>query len=364
MKQECDINHHNMRLRTIVTLCTVALGGFVILITRHHLRDLGEIARTYSTFDRFIKNHPDSVFQYRPSREVTPFNSKQSNQVPKIIHQVFLTDGRNASLDTYQDALASCRRLHPDWEHKIWTDINATSFVRDHYANILPHYKNYRQSIQRANILRYLLLHHYGGVYLDLDITCLTPLDEMLHLPWLTPGAYPAGVNNAFILARKEHTFLVKLQQNIPSRDLWWPMPYVENMLTTGCMFFTNRWMKYVRGLDRRLSEVPYEDRVFVLADEHGDLNSHMLRGKVVTSLFAHGGASSWHGWDAATIVMIGKHYGYFLVLLALTVGTAGVTLWRLSKGRSSCRRRRRRSWREIQEEPDDEERLLVDKQG
>ncbi|KXL44898.1 MAG: glycosyltransferase family 32 protein, partial [Acidomyces sp. 'richmondensis'] len=217
----------------------------VILITCHHIRDLGEVGRTYLTFNRLIKHHQDVLFQYRPSREGKSLNSEQQCRVPKIIHQVFLADGRNSSLDKYEDALASCHRLHPSWEYRLWTDDNSRSFVRDQYANILPHYKNYRQSIQRANILRYLLLHHYGGVYLDLDITCLTPLDELLHLSWLTPGAYPAGVNNAYVLARKRHTFLVKLLQNVPSRDMRWPMPYVENMLTTGCMFFANRWMRY-----------------------------------------------------------------------------------------------------------------------
>jgi hypothetical protein len=195
--------------------------------------------------------------------------------------------------------------------------------MREHYPEISAHYEGYRQTIQRANVLRYALLHHYGGVYLDLDVTCRVPLDDLLigeHAPsFLTPAAYPAGVNNAFILTRPGHPFLTASLARLPSRDLRWGLPYVENMLTTGCMFFTNAWMAHVRESAARvghdLQGEGYDNRVQVLADRDGCLESHMLRGKVVTPLFEHGGASSWHGWDAAVMVFVGKYYGSFLVL-------------------------------------------------
>ena len=151
-------------------------------------------------------------------------------QAPKILHQIFLQEGRNSSLDRYSDALSSCRALHPDWQHNIWTDENSTEFIQEHYPALFNSYEHYKQSIQRANILRYALLEHYGGVYLDLDVTCLSPLDDLLHLPWLTPGAYPAGVNNAFILSRPHHGFLREVLANIVAHDLRWGMPYVENL--------------------------------------------------------------------------------------------------------------------------------------
>ncbi|EMC95943.1 glycosyltransferase family 32 protein, partial [Baudoinia panamericana UAMH 10762] len=179
--------------------------------------------------------------------------------------------------------------------------------MESHYPSIAPHYKRYARTIQQANSLRYALLHHYGGVYLDLDITCLEPLNNLMHLPLLTPGAYPAGVNNAFILARPRHGFLSSLLENLPRHDLRWPMPYVENMLTTGCMYLSNIWMEYVRNL--LASDGAEEDRVYILADQHGAPEPHMLRGKVKTPLFEHGGASSWHDWDAAAVVLIGTHY-------------------------------------------------------
>lgn len=352
-----------MRTRNIIALCFMFLAAFVVL-NRCHIRDVYEVARTYATYHNLMRRHPELLHRYSPERLEESSTINLPQRVPKVIHQIYLQEGRNSTIHTYSKALASCRNLHADWTHLLWTDDNATAFMRRHYPLIAPHYEGYAQSIQRANVLRYALLDHFGGVYLDLDITCLPPLDNLLDLPLLTPGAYPAGVNNAFILARPHHGFLAKVLQTVASKDMRWPMPYVENMLSTGCMFFTNRWMDYVRDLQRRING-DAEDNVYVLADQYGHMQPHMLRGKVTTPLFAHGGASSWHSWDAAVIVSIGKHYDYVLKILAIGVLVSLALAWRMT-----CRTYRGECWqayanaRRSMQKRDDEERLLAGKEG
>ncbi|KAK3058298.1 hypothetical protein LTR09_001376 [Extremus antarcticus] len=327
------------RQRQILALCVSALLG-ILLLLRHHLRDLSEVARTYATFYPHLAHHPETLHRYRPANN-PPTPRHEIELAPAIIHQIFLTEGRDAPLAKYEAGITSCQAVNPDWTHYLWTDGNATTFVAAHYPEILPHYEGYKQSIQRANILRYALLDHFGGVYLDLDITCLQPLDDLRLLSFVTPGAYPAGVNNAFILSRPHHGFLQHLLDGVESRDLLWGMPYIENMLSTGCMFFSNRWMSYVRSLSAHSGD---EERVFILADQTGDIEPHMLRGKVTTPLFTHGGASSWHGWDAAAIVMIGKHYYYFAAFLGCVFSLAVLSIRRCTKSRPVVSRRWRRS--------------------
>ncbi|KAK3697081.1 hypothetical protein LTR37_017679 [Vermiconidia calcicola] len=238
--------------------------------------------------------------------------------------------------------------------------------MAENYPKLLPHYLGYKQSIQRANILRYALLDHFGGVYLDLDITCLHPLDDLRHLPWLTPGAYPAGVNNAFMLSRPRHGFLRHLLDGVQSRDLSWGMPYIENMLSTGCMFFSNRWMSYVRSLAKARHGMPEEARVYILANQAGEMEPHMLRGAVTTPLFQHAGASSWHGWDAAVLVMIGNHYLYFAMTVGFGATFATFLIWKMSRSRAASGR----SWcsppalRESMDKIEDAERAVGVKEG
>lgn len=303
---------------------------------RDHIRDLAEVIRTYATFGSLELE----LYNYPPTDIESEIAEQSPQLAPKILHQILLQEGRNSSFTKYHSARQSCISVHPDWEHLLWTDDNATDFVRTHYPDILPHYSHYAQTIQRTNILRYLLLHHYGGVYLDVDITCRVPLDTLLHMPFVTPGAHPAGINNAFILAKPQHPFLREAISRIPSRDIPWPLPYVENMLTTGCMFITNAWMAYMRH-DEALE---WRDKVFVLADEYGRLDGQMLRGEVTTPLFGHGGASSWHSWDAELIVFVGAHGKKLLiaagVLVPVLIGAVVVCFVRRRAGRVHRRRR------------------------
>lgn len=219
-------------------------------LLRHHLRDLSEIALTYKTFYPTLRQHPEILYDYSSSASLP--DQPDSALAPRIIHQIFLTEGRNPTLSRYEDAIQSCKALHPDWTYIMWTDSTANEFMSQHYPSIWPHYQSYGQSIQRANTLRYALLEHYGGAYLDIDITCRQPLDNLRHVPLLTPGAHPAGVNNAFILSRPHHPFLKHILAGLPSRDLTWGAPYAENMLSTGCGYFGNRVSSQIAAFGRR----------------------------------------------------------------------------------------------------------------
>ncbi|RMY36318.1 hypothetical protein D0866_04006 [Hortaea werneckii] len=323
-----------MRARNVAGLIFLGLTALLFL-ARHHLQDLADVATTYATYQKLIQSHPEILYRYDPSppKDATP--PEGSKNVPH-------------------------------WSHLLWTDDNGTAFIREHYPTIAPHYENYAQSIQRANILRYAVLDHFGGVHLDLDVSCLQPLDDLRQLPFLTPGAYPAGVNNAFILARPHHPFLTHLLEEVPRRDMKWPMPYVENMLSTGCMYFTNRWMTYVRWLKDGSKPTTSDEQVYILADTDGNIDHHMLRGKVTTPLFAHEGASSWHGWDAAAIVLIGKHYCLFLALVGLGMAMSIAVVWKLIRRNKMAERQspaaRSRGSRGSIEKLDDEEKLLFGK--
>ena len=366
-QSETQDKMHIRYWRIIVALWLIFSTSFqTIVFLRHHIRDLSEVARTYSTFYPYLGEHPETLFRYHTDLSTQKIaHDNDTTLVPKILHQVFLTEGRPSVLSKYQPAIDSCHALHPEWKHNVWNDDTGTSFIATYYPHILPHYQGYEQSIQRANILRYALLDHFGGVYLDLDITCLQPLDNLRALPFVTPGAYPAGVNNAFILARPGHPFLKHLLEGVKSRDLWWGMPYIENMLSTGCMFFSNRWMSYVRSLSAA-GEIQMTDdgSVYILADTNGGIDAHMLRGKIVTPLFEHGGASSWHGWDAAAIVMIGKYYRAFAIMLAIVLVVVVVMIWRFAVLRPV----RRRSWHALlrgsMDKTDDREAIVGWKEG
>jgi Anp1/Glycosyltransferase sugar-binding region containing DXD motif len=97
--------------------------------------------------------------------------------IPKIIHQTWKTE---AVPDRFRGMIASWRRRNPDWEYRFWTDAMLESLVAQHSPEFLPIYRNYPTGVQRSDAARYMILHKFGGVYADLDTTCLAPLDPLV----------------------------------------------------------------------------------------------------------------------------------------------------------------------------------------
>lgn len=58
----------------------------------------------------------------------------------------------------------------PQWRIRIWDKRSADSFVHVYFPGLLGIYLNYSKIVQRADLLRVLLLAQFGGLYLDIDI--------------------------------------------------------------------------------------------------------------------------------------------------------------------------------------------------
>jgi mannosyltransferase OCH1-like enzyme len=100
--------------------------------------------------------------------------------IPQIIHQTWKTDSvpeQWATSVIKYKALAS-----EGWEYKLWTDEDNRNLVKDHYNWFLETFDGYKYPIQRADAIRYFILHKYGGVYSDLDIQPRQNFTAFYHL--------------------------------------------------------------------------------------------------------------------------------------------------------------------------------------
>jgi mannosyltransferase OCH1-like enzyme len=55
---------------------------------------------------------------------------------------------------------------------KFWTDDRARAFIAEEYPCFLEIFDSYPYPIQRADVIRYLILAYFGGIYIDLDNVC------------------------------------------------------------------------------------------------------------------------------------------------------------------------------------------------
>jgi hypothetical protein len=65
------------------------------------------------------------------------------------------------------------------WEHLFWTDRKNRLLVEARFPQYLELFDALPQNIMRADMIRYLILYEFGGVYADLDFQSLRPLDDL-----------------------------------------------------------------------------------------------------------------------------------------------------------------------------------------
>jgi inositol phosphorylceramide mannosyltransferase catalytic subunit len=98
--------------------------------------------------------------------------------IPPTLHQTWKT----WPLPPRQQALAETwRRAHRHWHWRCWTDADNLALVDAHYPQLGALYREYPYPIQRVDMIRYLILHRYGGVYADLDLECFRSIEDLLH---------------------------------------------------------------------------------------------------------------------------------------------------------------------------------------
>ena len=88
--------------------------------------------------------------------------------IPKIIHQIWI--GPNKRPDCWMDSVRDfCKDF--GYEYKLWDDASVSSFqmINRLIYDLHPMYN------AKADILRYELLVHYGGVYIDADSVIIRP---------------------------------------------------------------------------------------------------------------------------------------------------------------------------------------------
>ncbi|MBO3458683.1 glycosyltransferase [Aetokthonos hydrillicola Thurmond2011] len=141
------------------------------------------------------------------------------NKIPKIIHQIYFP-GEAALPENYSRYRQTVLDLHPDWEYYFWDEQKCRKFLEDNYPWFLEVYDSYPSKfIQRCDSIRYFLLYHYGGFYIDLDIEFLKPLDDLLEDYELILSKI-VGFSNAIMGSVPKHPLWPKVFEELDKRKL------------------------------------------------------------------------------------------------------------------------------------------------
>jgi inositol phosphorylceramide mannosyltransferase catalytic subunit len=126
--------------------------------------------------------------------------------IPKVIHQIWvgppLPDHLAAIAQTWQ-------QHHPDWTVTLWTEETLPRLrnqrIFDEADVLAPRHAGQL----RSDIARYELLLDHGGVYVDVDLECLRPIDALTNVEcfagWERANQW---VGNTILGAAPGHPFM------------------------------------------------------------------------------------------------------------------------------------------------------------
>lgn len=242
-----------------------------------------------------VDGHGDAISKAELPAPGSDLIGDRPQLIPKIIHQTY----KNTSIPTaWQGAQQSCLALHkePEWEYRLWTDDSAVTFIAKEYPWFLETYQGYLYPIQRADAIRYFVLSHYGGIYIDLDDGCNRALEPLLSYPAFVRRTIPTGISNDVMGAVPHHPFFMRVIEELENYDRGWIMPYISVMASTGPLFLSIIWRHWdAEGLN--YGDGPDGARVRIIFPE--EYNGHSW------SFFTHHTGNSWHGADVQLIFWV-----------------------------------------------------------
>ena len=114
-------------------------------------------------------------------------------KIPKIIIQTWKSKDIP---DKYKEDIDSVKKYNNDFKILFFDDNDIETFLKKNYPQYYESYMKLPVKIQKIDYFRYIAIYHYGGFYLDLDMTCLYPLDELLNYDCIFPVDTNLNNNN------------------------------------------------------------------------------------------------------------------------------------------------------------------------
>lgn len=140
--------------------------------------------------------------------------------IPRIIHQTW--KDHNLPIK-FMEWSQGWRDKNPSFKYCFYTDEDCNDFVKTSYPQYYKLYKSAAR-IEKVDIFRYLVIHKYGGVYVDLDCECLKSIDALINIykhEVITGFEYnhPVQYLQWFIASPPGSSAMIELMDEIVSRS-------------------------------------------------------------------------------------------------------------------------------------------------
>ena len=155
--------------------------------------------------------------------------NQPTTHIPFIIHQIWY-QGKQHLPAKYLNWHHSVIACNPNFTHQLWSEKQILTLLNEHYPQFVDTFTQLPHMHLKIDMIKTLILHHVGGIYIDMDCIALNNFDRILTTPqqpshyeifnpqsniimqrmFCLPGASDyAFLNNNFIASIPKHPFLI-----------------------------------------------------------------------------------------------------------------------------------------------------------
>lgn len=193
--------------------------------------------------------------------------------IPKIIHYIWL--GGKPLPKIAEKCMKSWKKFCPDYEIKRWDesnlDLDFCPYVREAYDS--------KKFAFASDVLRLQKLYEYGGIYLDIDVEIIKPIDEFLNAKCFSGFENSKAINPGVIFGTEpKNQDLKAILDDYKSRN------FINNGildLKTICETVTEYYEKF--GLVREDKTQNLEDKIVAYNSEYFSPINTVTNKKTVT---------------------------------------------------------------------------------
>jgi len=180
--------------------------------------------------------------------------------IPKIIHRIWFSwDKSNPTIPTkYIEYDTTLKKIHHDWQIMEWNEQSVETFIKLEYPDeIWQTYSSYDLPIKQHDAARYLIINHFGGVFIQHSIQLQKNLSPLL---------YDAEVIFSYQRSKKDNSLHNGFFASVPNHKIW--QNIIEQLssnahkyvtLATGPKFLGAQVNKYLQTEDISVKILPHQ---------------------------------------------------------------------------------------------------------
>lgn len=205
--------------------------------------------------------------------------AQQKDRIPRIIHKIWW-QSLDELPEKYHAPLLTWSEFNEEWKIFVWDEKSVAKLLDDYFPDHKNLFDSYPRMIQKIDAAKYFILSKFGGLYSDMDQSCLKPLksaididnetasilvspltDKRSLIPLTSSFCFvePPFFNNAWILAKADkavwdpvisqlHEAEETIESTLSKLDLTNRNDEVAVLRTTGPVCFTKALRKVIKN--------------------------------------------------------------------------------------------------------------------